>query len=157
MAVKSKSSTIHMEVTMKNFVRNMALGAASMLAISGAFSASAFASAANSPNDAAKLCPSWQSSVAPKASDLLRRDDIRWAQTELRFRGLYNGPLDGVLGPATEHALARFQHNRGLERTAALDAKTWAALTGEPDNAEGSSLPPSGGATNSSRASALGR
>jgi peptidoglycan hydrolase-like protein with peptidoglycan-binding domain len=62
--------------------------------------------------------------------DALRRDDIRWAQVELRYRGLYQGSLDGVVGPDTKRALSQFQKINGLGRTASLDAQTWEALTG---------------------------
>jgi peptidoglycan hydrolase-like protein with peptidoglycan-binding domain len=63
-------------------------------------------------------------------SDALRRDDIRWAQVELRYRGLYQGSLDGVVGPETKRALGEFQKINGLSPSEALDAKTWGALTG---------------------------
>jgi peptidoglycan hydrolase-like protein with peptidoglycan-binding domain len=70
----------------------------------------------------------------------LRRDDIRWAQVELRYRGLYQGSLDGVVGPETKRALSQFQKINGLGRTASLDTQTWEALTGSgiPAIAEGS-------------------
>jgi peptidoglycan hydrolase-like protein with peptidoglycan-binding domain len=94
-------------------------------------------------------------------NDSLRKDDIRWAQTALRFRGLYNGSLDGVLGPKTKRALVQFQQNNGLSRTASLDAPTWEALTSSPGIAQGSSMPPDndvgGSMTNSSPASDLGK
>jgi peptidoglycan hydrolase-like protein with peptidoglycan-binding domain len=72
--------------------------------------------------------------------DALRRDDIRWAQVELRYRGLYQGSLDGVVGPETKRALGQFQKTNGLSRTASLDAQTWEALTGSsiPASAEAS-------------------
>jgi peptidoglycan hydrolase-like protein with peptidoglycan-binding domain len=94
--------------------------------------------------------------------DSLRKDDVRWAQVELRYRGLYKGSLDGVLGPQTKRALTQFQQNSGLTRTASLDAQTWEALTGSPGIAEGSSsMPPdndsSGSMTKSPPASDLGR
>ena len=41
--------------------------------------------------------------------DNLSKDDIRWAQIELHNLGLYNGSLDGVIGPETERALLGFQ------------------------------------------------
>jgi peptidoglycan hydrolase-like protein with peptidoglycan-binding domain len=62
--------------------------------------------------------------------DALRKDDIRWAQVELRYSGLYQGSLDGVVGPETKRALSQFQKINGLGRTASLDAQTWEALTG---------------------------
>ena len=86
--------------------------------------------------------------TASQPSDILgtdnsfRKDDIRWAQVELRFRGLYKGSLDGVLGPKTKLALVQFQRDNGLNRTASLDAQTWEALTGSSGIAQGSSMPP---------------
>ena len=54
----------------------------------------------------------------------LSKDDIRWAQAELHYSGLYNGSLDGVMGPETKQALAEFQEDNGLKRTARLDQCT---------------------------------
>jgi peptidoglycan hydrolase-like protein with peptidoglycan-binding domain len=62
--------------------------------------------------------------------DALRKNDIRWAQVELRHRGLYKGSLDGIVGPGTKRALSQFQKMNGLGPTASLDAQTWEALTG---------------------------
>ena len=50
--------------------------------------------------------------------DNLSKDDIRWAQIELHNLGLYNGSLDGVIGPETERALLGFQKSNGLEESA---------------------------------------
>jgi peptidoglycan hydrolase-like protein with peptidoglycan-binding domain len=72
------------------------------------------------------------------AGDPLRTDDIRWAQVELRDRGLYQGSLDGIIGPETKRALSQFQQINGLGPTASLDAQTWRALTGSPAIVEGS-------------------
>ena len=62
----------------------------------------------------------------------LSKDDIRWAQVELHNVGLYNGSLDGVVGPETKRALLGFQKSNGLERTATLDQQTADALIGNP-------------------------
>ena len=62
--------------------------------------------------------------------DALRRADIRWAQVELRYRGLYQGSLDGVVGPETKRALSQFQKINGMGPSESLDAQTWEALTG---------------------------
>jgi cobalt/nickel transport protein len=72
----------------------------------------------------------------------LRKDNIRWAQVELRTRGLYRGSLDGVLGPQTKQALRLFQRDNGLSESASLDARTWEALTDETSIGVGSSMPP---------------
>lgn len=100
-------------------------------------------------------------SASWRGDDFIRKDNIRWAQAELRYRGLYQGSLDGVLGPETKRALARFQTKRGLDQTASLDAPTWEALTGTPDIGQGSSVAPdsdrAGTMTNSSTASHWGK
>jgi peptidoglycan hydrolase-like protein with peptidoglycan-binding domain len=90
----------------------------------------------------------------------LSKDDIRWAQVELHFVGLYNGSLDGVMGPETKRGLAVFQTSNGLERTATLDQQTADALVGTPAMGQGSSQPPkgarAGSMTNSSGARDFG-
>ena len=74
----------------------------------------------------------------------LSKDDIRWAQVELHMIGLYNGSLDGVVGPETKRALLGFQKSNGLERTATLDQQTADVLFGNTGIGEGSSMPPKG-------------
>jgi len=56
--------------------------------------------------------------------------DVRTAQRALRERGYYAGPIDGVLGPATERALRAYQRDRGLNATGRLDSPTVRSLTG---------------------------
>jgi peptidoglycan hydrolase-like protein with peptidoglycan-binding domain len=60
----------------------------------------------------------------------LSKDDVRWAQVELRNLGLYDDSLDGVIGPEMERALAKFQIANGLKLTATLDQQTADALIG---------------------------
>jgi peptidoglycan hydrolase-like protein with peptidoglycan-binding domain len=64
--------------------------------------------------------------------------------------GLYNGSLDGVVGPQTKQALLGFQESNGLERTATLDQQTADALIGNIGvGSAGSSMPPKGSGTGS--------
>jgi hypothetical protein len=89
------------------------------------------------------------------------KDDIRWAQTELHYVGLYNGSLDGVMGPETKRALVGFQKSNGLKQTATLDQQTADALIGNTGGiGQGSSLPPrdagAGSMTSSSGTSDFG-
>jgi peptidoglycan hydrolase-like protein with peptidoglycan-binding domain len=56
---------------------------------------------------------------------------VQLAQQELKSKGLYNGPIDGVAGPETQSALAQFQRQNGLPQTAMLDPQTLARLTGD--------------------------
>ena len=150
---------------MRRLIRKLVLGTVSVFAlgIGGAALDAALdygADAGNTANAVSKPA-AIQISDSLGTGDSLRRDDIRWAQVELRFRGLYTGSLDGVLGPKTKRALGQFQQNNGLNRTASLDARTWDALTNSSGIAEGSSIPPnndsSGPITNSPPASDLGR
>ena len=150
---------------MKRLIRKSVLGTVSVLALG--IGTAALDAALNSGADAGNRANAINMAAVSQPSDIsgtdasLRKDDIRWAQVELRFRGFYKGPLDGVLGPTTKLALVQFQRDNGLSRTASLDAQTWEALTSSPGIALGSSMPPdndsSGSMTNSSPASDLGR
>jgi peptidoglycan hydrolase-like protein with peptidoglycan-binding domain len=90
----------------------------------------------------------------------LSKDDVRWAQVELRNLGLYDDSLDGVIGAETKRALAKFQIANGLKLTATLDQQTADALIGDTGIGQGSSVPPKApGArpmTNSSGTSDIG-
>jgi hypothetical protein len=50
-------------------------------------------------------------------------------QSELQTLGYYTYAVDGVLGPATRNALRRYQHDRGLEVTGAIDPATVQSLS----------------------------
>ena len=151
---------------MKRLVRKSLLGTVSVLVLG--IATAALDAALNSGADAGNTANAVTMPAAPQPSDILgtvdsfRKDDIRWAQVELRFRGFYKGSLDGVLGPKTKLALVQFQRDNRLSRTASLDAQTWEALTSSPRIAQGSSMPPpengsSGSMNNSSPASDLGK
>ena len=49
-------------------------------------------------------------------------------QSELQNLGYYYGTIDGILGPETQHALTRFQRDRGLPVTGAIDPDTVGSL-----------------------------
>lgn len=49
-------------------------------------------------------------------------------QRELRREGYYRGSIDGLIGPMTRSALERYQRDRGLYVTRAIDGPTLAAL-----------------------------
>ena len=55
--------------------------------------------------------------------------DIRAAQRELKERGFYSGPIDGVIGTATQAALRAYQRDRGLTVTGRLDSPTVRSLS----------------------------
>lgn len=49
-------------------------------------------------------------------------------QRQLRIQGYYRGSIDGQIGPMTRSALARYQRDRGLYVTRAIDGPTLASL-----------------------------
>lgn len=53
---------------------------------------------------------------------------VRDVQRQLRLRGYYAGPIDGMAGPATRTALRNFQHAKNLEARGQIDGATLAAL-----------------------------
>lgn len=150
---------IDVGMIMRRLLKKAALGAASVLALCIAGAAFDYAADTGNAANAQNLASPIQSSDYSQTSASLRKDDVRWAQVELRERGFYRGSLDGVLGPKTKQALSRFQQHSGLPKTASLDAQTWEALTGSPEATEGSSLPPGTGgpAVNSFGNSAAGK
>src|SRR6516225_597271 len=125
-------------------IRKFILGTASILALGLAGPALDFAADAD---DVANAAPGSSQHCLDAAS--LSKDDIRWAQVELHTIGLYNGSLDGVVGPETKRALLEFQKSNGLDRTAALDQPTADALIGDTSVGQGSSTPPQGTAAGS--------
>ncbi len=127
---------------MRKLIRKLLLGTASVLALGIGGVALDYAADAGSPVNAAAMPQTTQTWNRSLASDALRKDDIRWAQVELRDRGFYKGSLDGILGPDTKRALGEFQQNTGLGQTASLDAQTWEALTADSGIGQGSSMPP---------------
>ena len=118
---------------MRTLIRKLLLGTASVLALGMAGSVvSSLLDGADAGNTAtaASIPAVVETSTDALTGDALRREDVRWAQVALRYRGLYQGSLDGIVGPETKGALSQFQKIKGLGRTASLDAQTWEALTG---------------------------
>jgi peptidoglycan hydrolase-like protein with peptidoglycan-binding domain len=64
---------------------------------------------------------------------------IRQVQQTLQTRGFRAGPVDGVLGPATQAALKRFQQMENLEATGQLNRQTLVALGVQRDTTSGAS------------------
>jgi peptidoglycan hydrolase-like protein with peptidoglycan-binding domain len=73
-----------------------------------------------------------QAAAVPPASAAVNPDQVRAVQGRLRDMGFYRGPLDGVWGPGTQEAIARFQHSRGLEPNSQLNPATLGALGFQP-------------------------
>lgn len=49
-------------------------------------------------------------------------------QTALKNAGLYNGKIDGKIGPASKRAIESFQQSQGLKVDGKVGPRTWAAL-----------------------------
>jgi peptidoglycan hydrolase-like protein with peptidoglycan-binding domain len=144
-------------------MRKLILATASVFALGiGGAAVDHAANAGNTvPNAGRNMPPAPGTSQHLQTAPNLSKDDFRQAQLELRNMGLYNGSLDGVLGPETKRALVQFQKDNGLDRTATLDQLTMVALFGNIGTSQGSSVPPNtnqggGSMTNSSGASELG-
>ena len=120
-------------------IRKLILGTASVLALGIGGAALDFsADADDAPNAAPGPSHHWLNAAN------LSKDDIRWAQRRLDMIGLYDGPLDGVVGPETKRAILGFQKSNSLERTGRLDQQTADALIGDTVVGQGSSTPPKG-------------
>jgi peptidoglycan hydrolase-like protein with peptidoglycan-binding domain len=145
-------------------MRNLILATASVLALGiGGAAMDHAANAGNTgPNAGWSMPPASGTSQHLQTATNHSKDDIRQAQLELRNMGLYDGSLDGVVGPETKRALHQFQKDNGLDRTATLDQQTMVALFGHIGTSQGSSsVPPNtnqggGSMTNSSGASDVG-
>ena len=66
------------------------------------------------------------SSASAVSSFGLTRD--QQIQTALKNAGLYQGAVDGKLGPASKRAIQAFQTAHGLKADGKVGPKTWAAL-----------------------------
>jgi peptidoglycan hydrolase-like protein with peptidoglycan-binding domain len=137
-------------------IRKFMLGAASVLVLGIAGAALDFAADADDvPNPVGDMPSASGTSHHWLNAANLSKDDIRWVQVELHTLRLYNGSLDGVVGPQTKQALLKFQESNGFEGTATLDQQTADALIGNIGvGGEGSSMPPKSAGTGS--ASSLG-
>ena len=76
----------------------------------------------SSARDAARAAAATASSVA---GILTREQQI---QTALKNAGIYNGSIDGKLGPASKRAIEEFQRKNNLKADGKVGPKTWAAL-----------------------------
>lgn len=111
-------------------------------------SASQPTTAATAPR-AAPQADMQQSSANDFWSRNLSQDEVRQAQQQFAAQGLYRGPVDGLAGPEMQRALARFQQQNGLRRTATLDPDTMNRLmaSNTPAPRAGANPPPTGPTT----------
>ena len=62
----------------------------------------------------------------------------RQIQTALKSAGVYQGNIDGKIGPASRKAIQTFQKNNGLKADGKVGPKTWAALESHLNGSAGS-------------------
>ena len=102
----------------------LATASAIVLGMAGAgigYAAEQYSSPTNTPGSAMQM-PSTMT-----ASEIL----IMAAQQQLKYSGLYNGPVDGKMSSETQQALRQFQQQHGLRQSGTLDEKTYTALQGD--------------------------
>lgn len=71
-------------------------------------------------------------------------EQLRAAQEALKKHGMYEGEVDGIMGPKTRAAIQEFQKNEGLEATGRLDQQTLSRL-GVEEGGTPAASPPTGG------------
>ena len=64
--------------------------------------------------------------AASAVAGTLTRD--QQIQTALKNAGIYNGAIDGKIGPASKRAIEEFQRRNNLKADGKVGPKTWAAL-----------------------------
>ncbi|WP_029059844.1 peptidoglycan-binding domain-containing protein [Stappia stellulata] len=89
------------------------------------------------PSPPAEVAP------APDRATLQAQKLVRDIQVELRRLGMYEGPLDGLKGPATERGVRAYQRARGLAETGRVDEALMARLSLDTgDGVNGPDAPP---------------
>src|SRR5690606_12383120 len=71
-----------------------------------------------------------QSTAGAQASGYasLNHQQVTELQRQLQARGLYEGNIDGIVGPLTRSAVRQFQEQEGLQATGTWNSNTAAAL-----------------------------
>ena len=104
----------------------------------------------------AAVAPANPNMVAPQASmqqpagaanfwsRRISQDDVRQTQQQLKALSLYNGTVDGLVGPEMQRALARYQQQNGLRPTGTLDEQTVARISTNTGPVVGAHTPPAG-------------
>lgn len=73
----------------------------------------------------------WNRQAAMHSSGMhMSRAEISDVQQKLQADSLYNGKIDGMLGPQTRRAIAQYQKQNGMRVTANLDQQTRDSLLG---------------------------
>ena len=67
--------------------------------------------------------------VASSPADVQAKPTTKQIQQALKNAGLYNGKIDGNIGPKTKKAIETFQTQNGLKADGKVGRKTWKALS----------------------------
>ena len=67
--------------------------------------------------------------VATATAESMEKPTIEKIQQALKNAGLYQGDIDGKLGPRTKKAIEEFQTQNGLAADGKVGPKTWAKLS----------------------------
>jgi peptidoglycan hydrolase-like protein with peptidoglycan-binding domain len=87
--------------------------------------------------------PAQAAPAVPDRATLQTQKLVRDIQVELRRLGMYEGPLDGLKGPATERGVRAYQRARGLNETGRVDEALMARLALDTgDGVGGPDAPP---------------
>lgn len=124
-------------------MRKLILTSASVLALGiGWASGSQAADTRYTDPNAGSNTPAMSGTRSSQTGVNVTNDEVRQVQQQLRDQGLYQGQIDGNLGPETKQALGKFQKKNGLNQTATLDQATMDKLLGNTGAGQGSSAPP---------------
>ena len=67
--------------------------------------------------------------MAPAPVDVTGKPTAKEIQQALKGAGLYDGKIDGNIGPKTKKAIEAFQSQNGLKADGKVGRKTWKALS----------------------------
>ena len=112
---------------MGGYTRTVVLGGAIVVLIDGIFSG-AYGTATPRGGGAVVRQEGGAARSAERGAKAPKPQFVRQAQRALRDLGYYNGPIDGIVGPQTHGALAKYQEAEQLPVTGALDLETMARL-----------------------------
>lgn len=124
-------------------MRRLLLTTASIIAITYG-GGLAFAAGSMAPNGTSSGTAPSHGSSATKSHGMrsgVSQAEVKQAQQQLKSEGLYNGQIDGIVGPETKHAVSQYQQKQGLRQTAMLDKETLSHLLGGQTSGSGSSSP----------------
>lgn len=62
--------------------------------------------------------------------------EVSKIQRVLAYYGIYSGPVDGIYGTLTEHAVGRYQTSKGLVPDGQVGVHTLVSLLAEPTKPE---------------------